>query len=317
MKWNSAQVETLISDRDLNLHVEKSSISIFQLDADKKIGIGIDGSGDLCLIIPAQPETLGFVTKFALFDPITNVFWQEKARPISDIAILRCKLDLNDSVVTRSAAAIIAGVIDIQLRFNEVGSVLWAMKSLFENGFVSNFSREELIGLIGELMLIDTHTQPSHLVEFWHSDPNAKFDFSSSVLRLEVKTTTSNLRHHYLTSNQMVSSATSRVLFASIKVEEVERGMSFYDLFSQLLGKLNSREQIEVTRVVTQTLGIPPAAVIGINFDELVSKASIRLYEREAIPFPNLPLGVLSATCLVSLDDCQSSATSIEKLSFS
>ena len=62
--------------------MEKSSISIFQLDADKKIGIGIDGSGDLCLIIPAQPETLGFVTKFALFDPITNVFWQEKARPI-------------------------------------------------------------------------------------------------------------------------------------------------------------------------------------------------------------------------------------------
>ena len=316
MKWHSAQVEKLISSRDVNLSVEKMSISIFQLDADKKIGIGIDGSGELCLIVPAQPESLGFVTKFALFDPITSVFWQEQAVPITDIAILRCKLDLSDPVVTRSVAAIIAGVIDIQLRFDEVGSVLWTMKALFENGFVPSFSREQLVGLIGELMVIDASSQPSNLIDFWHSDPSAKFDFSSESLRLEVKTTTSNLRHHYVSSTQMISNSTINVLIASIKIEEVERGMSFYDLFSQLIAKLNPREQLEVTRVVTRTLGMPPSAVFGLNFDETTSKASLNFYDKDEIPFPALPPGVLSATCLVSFDDCQPSSVSIEAISF-
>ena len=316
MTWSSGELITLLKQYNFSDKPVLGSISLFSIDANLKIGLGVDHDGSVVLILPAQPETLGFVTRFATFDPLTAVYWQEQQSTLSDISILKCKVDLNDEIVIRSFSAIISGIIDIQNRFGEVGNVLWTLKSLFESGFAPIFSQDELVGLIGELLVLESSSDPIELFEYWHSDPKAKFDFSSSKSRIEVKTTTSQSRHHYISSSQFYKNPDIELFFVSVKLEIVQVGSKFKDIYTSLLNKLTLDQQRLLTKVVMETLSVPPLSVEGVSFDEKSSISSIEIFDGADIPFPALSARVLSATCLISLEGLTHKKSHIDQISF-
>jgi len=316
MKWNSEDLIDFLGNYDSSLRPEFGRISIISIDPTSKIGFGVDHDGAVVLMLPAQPESLGFETKFATFDPITAVFWEEQNATFTDVSILKCRIDINDLVVVRSFAAIMSGIIDIQRRFGEVGNVLWTLKSLFETGFTPQFSRDELVGLLGELIVIDSAANPSRLIKYWHTDPKAKFDFSSSSVRLEVKTTTSQNRNHYVSSSQVFGNSSNHLFFVSLKLDLVEVGTSFQDVYNALLSKLSLEGQIHLTKVIVQTLSVPPFSVEGLHFDEKSALGNIRVFVGDLVPFPILPPEVLSANCLISFDGLNSFSSTIDEVDF-
>jgi len=316
MMWSSGDLISLLKQSNESTRPASGSISLFSIDSSLKIGIGVDHDGSVVLILPAQPETLGFVTRYATFDPLTAVYWQEQESTLSDISILKCKVDLIDEIVIRSFSAIISGIIDIQNRFGEVGNVLWTLKSLFESGFAPIFSQDELVGLIGELLVLDSSSDPIELFEYWHSDPKAKFDFSSSKSRIEVKTTTSQSRHHYISSSQFYKNPEMNLYFVSVKLDIVQVGWNFRDVYASLLSKLTLDQQRLLTKVVMETLSVPPLSVEGLNFDQKSSISSIEIFDGAVIPFPELSARVLSATCLISLEGLTHKTSHIDQIPF-
>ena len=314
--WSSVDLITLLQQSDASKRPALGSISLFSIDSSMKIGFGVDHDGSAVLILPAQPETLGFVTRYATFDPLTAVYWQEQQATLSDISILKCKVDLSDEIVIRSFSAIISGIIDIQNRFGEVGNVLWTLKSLFESGFAPIFSQDQLVGLIGELLVLDSSSQPNELFEYWHADPKAKFDFSSSRCRIEVKTTTSQGRHHYISSTQFYGNPEIDLYFVSIKLDIVQVGSNFRDVYTGLLNKLTLDKQRLLTKVIMETLSVPPLSVDGLNFDKNSSISSIEIFDGADIPFPELSARVLSATCLISLEGLSPKESQIDQIAF-
>jgi hypothetical protein len=316
MMWSSVELINLLKQYNVSTRPAAGSISLFSIDSSLKIGLGVDHDGSAVLILPAQPETLGFVTRYATFDPLTAVYWQEQQSTLSDISILKCKVDLKDEIVIRSFSAIISGIIDIQNRFGEVGNVLWTLKSLFESGFTPNFSQDELVGLIGELLVLESSSDPTELFQYWHADPKAKFDFSSSKSRIEVKTTTSQSRHHYISSSQFYRNPEIDLYFISIKLEIVQVGWNFRDIYASLLNKLTFDQQRLLTKVVMETLSVPPLSVEGLNFDEKSSISSIEIFDGVDIPFPDLSARVLSATCLISLEGLPHRKNHIDQIPF-
>jgi hypothetical protein len=314
--WTSGDLINLLKQYNDSSRPVSGSISLLSIDSSSKIGLGVDHDGSAVLILPAQPETLGFVTRYATFDPLTAVYWQEQQSTLSDISILKCKVDLNDEIVIRSFAAIISGIIDIQNRFGEVGNVLWTLKSLFESGFAPVFSQDELVGLIGELLVLESSSDPSELFEYWHADPKAKFDFSSSKSRVEVKTTISQNRHHYISSAQFNANQEVGLYFISIKLEIVEVGSNFRDIYASLLKRLTLDQQRLLTKVVMETLSVPPLSVEGLNFDKKSSISGIQIFDGADIPFPELSARVLSATCLISLEGLTREKSHVDQVPF-
>jgi hypothetical protein len=303
MKWSPKNIESLIRQTEISA-IKDNNISLLNFDLEKNTGVGIDGFNRVCLILPSQKNALGFSTKFVSFDPSTSVYWDKLDSNLDDISILRCKIDLSDEVEVKTIGTVLAGLIDVQQRFGSSGDVIWALKALFEDGFKSNYSMEKLIGLIGEILVIVNHPNPAQLVKIWHTDVNDRYDFSYNNFRLEVKTTTSSFRNHYVTSSQLPPEDGTQIFFASILLQKVESGESFFSLYETLIKNLNLDEQIKVDSIILETLGVLPVMVTFPFFDFSSSKLSIKFYDGAQIPFPTMPVEILSASCLISFDSC-------------
>lgn len=275
------------------------SVSLF--DPDKLIGIGVDGSGKTVLVLPGQHDVLAFSMDSAAFDPWTSVTWQGENSQFGDCATLRCTLDLSVRSNVEAVAALFVGLIDLQERFGSCGQAIWELKSLFENGLNNQISAERIVGLFGELLVISLASNPSALVQYWHSISEDKYDFSKDSQRLEVKTSRSSLRHHKFSSFQVPGVPHLDIHIASILVQQVESGTSLSELFTRLAEYLNPRDLKKVASVVMGTLGVPPAAMIRPQFDLASAIRSLRIYDVAEIPFPRSASGVLSMEWLADL----------------
>jgi hypothetical protein len=158
---------------------------------------------------------------------------------------------------------------------------------------VLEVSREIQIGLIGELLLMLSASNPDLLVDAWRSRDDAAYDFSTNQECLEVKTTTIAPREHSFSSNQLPPREGLKLVVASVLINEVENGVSLADIYIELDSKL----QLEVNkkkllRCCIQTLGNHPNALDSIEIELNSSITSLVLFAPDSIPIPKLVPGV-------------------------
>jgi hypothetical protein len=143
---------------------------------------------------------------------------------------------------------------------------------------------KSLIGLWGELFVIDQSKSVSDLVAAWHSTLNDKFDFSSGHERVEVKTTTGT-RVHNFSHAQLVMPKGVRVTIASLILTHSTDGLTCTDLARRILKKLppgpHSRKFIEL---VVRTLGEDWRKQGGESFDAEQAQLSLRFFDAIDIP---------------------------------
>ena len=70
-------------------------------------------------------------------------------------------------------------------------------------GYIENIESLFADGLFGELLLIHSSSNINRMIDFWHLPLNARFDFCSENEKIEVKTTTSNIREHHISLEQI------------------------------------------------------------------------------------------------------------------
>lgn len=184
--------------------------------------------------------------------------------------------------------------------------------------FVSIFSKIDappkgtIIGLIGELLLINSSIDTDFMIESWHTDPMSRIDFVNKKCRIEVKTTTRQQRIHRIKLNQLCPFNGIVVYYASLIIELVGDGMSLFELINLIVSKckkVSSKEKI--SSIVSETLGKAIRGIKDVQFDFDSASYSLCLYLNEDIPRPliaDIPTSVSS----ISFDVDFSSIRQIE-----
>ena len=312
--WSIDQVVNALANQKYpNLESDRE-LALELFDKDKLRGIGIDNAGRRILVLPAQLDSIGFTTSNAVFDPISSVTWVDAKLELPKVATLRCDANFRSKSVCEAVAALFVGLIDIQEKYGNAGSAIWEMKQFFENGFTSSYSEESLIGLFGELAVIHQAKNPEGLIRYWHSNIDSYFDFSTDNLRLEVKTSKSNLRNHNFSSNQIGSELDNKTFVASVILSLVEKGTTLLDLVDLISSKLSKEQSVKLLNVVIGTLGVVPDFVNSHQIDLDATINSIINVSAENVPRPDKKPGVISMHWIANLDNLASKHLDFQKL---
>ena len=123
----------------------------------------------------------------------------------------------------------------------EIFEVISNLVNLFDK--LSKQSKKSLIGLWGELFIINNSKNKEKLVRAWHNSNNETWDFYSDKEALEVKTTETNSRSHHFSYEQL-NVGKENLIIASIMLRYSRQGKTVNDLMKSILSKLKDNELI-------------------------------------------------------------------------
>jgi hypothetical protein len=299
--WDSKTIAKAIRDVELDVKLEANFIHLKLFDLTMQFGVGTDGKGNTVLVLPGQKNSLAFETEFANYDPWSDLVVFESHEDLRGVSVLRCAIDKNDESTVEAAAAIYFGLLDLQKKFGKTGDAIWQLKSLFANRLKFEIDDSIITGLLGEIMIIFASANSSLALQHWHSNLDDKFDFSGANFRLEVKSTTANLRNHNFSSAQIPGNVPDKTYIASVQIVRVENGYTLLDVISDVQKTLSSDEAFRLQDVAQRTVGVPTQLLTDYQIDLKASVASIKILRGVDVPAPLAEEGVLSMNWLANL----------------
>jgi hypothetical protein len=146
--------------------------------------------------------------------------------------------------------------------------------------------RKTVQGLWAELFLISKARDPVRLARSWHAVPEEVYDFSEGCQRVEVKSTTGNLRQHHFSLGQVRPGAELKVLIASLFVQRSEAGASIADLLDSINQSTGQDPSLcfHIEKVVSLTLGSSWRRAAEDRFDIKAANNSLMFFWAEDVP---------------------------------
>lgn len=146
--------------------------------------------------------------------------------------------------------------------------------------------KKSIQGLWSELFLIEQSNFPEKVILGWHSIPEEKFDFSFDKLRIEVKSSATELRTHHFSAAQLNLISDIEIIIASILVNTSVAGLSVVDLTKKINSKLDDfpKQKEKLHLLVYSILGVDFECVNEVKFDYELAKESLRFYKSKDIP---------------------------------
>ncbi len=163
--------------------------------------------------------------------------------------------------------------------------------SKYTEDFIELFSKikpvnfEKILGLWGELFLINYSSAPEILIEAWHNKNNEKFDFYDFGEIIEVKCTLRNDRIHRFDFHQLNSNE-NIITIASIRTRETIEGISILDLRKKIEQNINDASFIfKLRKKFYKTLGlIEEEKLSEYKFNYEFAERNINFYEAINVP---------------------------------
>ena len=143
----------------------------------------------------------------------------------------------------------------------------------------------ELIGLWGELLIIDLIEDKSKIIKAWHEENTDNFDFHYANELLEVKTTTTNDRIHNFTFKQLNIKHNDFYL-ASIRLRYSRSGMSLDNLLEKILNDIDDielKKKLE-TNYFSISGNFTKEILDKYSFDYNFAKENIKFFDLQNIP---------------------------------
>ena len=147
---------------------------------------------------------------------------------------------------------------------------------------------KEIQGVWAELLVIERSLHPETLISAWHSQPNAKFDFTMGRDKIEVKSTSSEERKHHFALDQVNPSINSRLLIASVIVRESAEcagGLSVKGLYEKICGRgLTVNLQLKLYSTLATAIGNDYKNWDGVAFDYVEASDTLAFYNADDVP---------------------------------
>lgn len=269
-------------------------ISLNVLDLPVGLGVGVGSDGSLVFVGPGQPAHTDLEGRRFLFRPWTDLVDEGSGQLLSDICILRLLPPTITPDYLNAVAAVFVGLIELAIADpRALGDAIAAMTGLFESGLLVQVPRDLEVGLAGELLVIAESAEPAAICSLWHTQTDARFDFSAPGERLDVKTTTGDERTHWFSSAQVAPLPGACITVCSVMLPVVEVGATVSTLFARLCSIVPD-QATKIRRTIIETLGVPPEMVRSVVFDASAAALSVRHVHSSDVPTPIAPPGVLS-----------------------
>lgn len=147
------------------------------------------------------------------------------------------------------------------------------------------FSKEVIRGLWAELFVIEEGRDPEYLIKAWHVEAEDKYDFNDSECKVEVKSTTGSIRSHVFALEQLNPNKGSRLLIASVFVNQIGVGLSIFDLMETICSKITDTEAaIKLKELIYKTVGPHVDESAKLYFDYQLAHDTYRLYDYVDVP---------------------------------
>ncbi|MEP3043863.1 PD-(D/E)XK motif protein, partial [Nonlabens ulvanivorans] len=105
-------------------------------------------------------------------------------------------------------------------------------------------------------------------------------------LRLEVKSSSTNVRTHHFSSDQLNPIIDTDIVIVSILININAGGVSIIDLLNRINNKINDfpKQKEKLHLLVYSILGVDVEKINQIKFDYELAKESLKLYKSVEIP---------------------------------
>lgn len=236
-----------------------------------------------------------------------------RVKPSSELSLMDAQT--GEKFIARATSVMFRSVNPASLRFLDllVESLLspGGMEQVdsLTAGFIDLFSskkglsRDEVVGLFGELLVIDQASNSEQMALAWHKKNQDAFDFARDNERVEVKTSLGNHRHHTFSSSQIPPPDGTVANVVSILTAEVEGGEGVVDLFAGLDNKIKSSAELNGFRMkVLNFLGRDYEQCSALKFDFEMACASLAIYDIRSLPHLHLPAEVVRANWTVNME---------------
>jgi hypothetical protein len=254
-------------------------------DREFKSFVGREGTQTLILGIRYSPESdhgPDLVTDFASLT-FANAVTLPGSAATGPFMLLRFEADAED--LEALAAALFEGLLNLaESSWPQCRAASAAAVETFQGQLFARGNLDEQAGLFGELVTIAISSDPARMVNAWHENRYAVHDFAIGHSRLEVKTSMSQQRLHWIGERQVIPASGESVTFASVYAPSVHQGMTCADISQEIESHLSGESLVRFRRKLNQ---VP---LIGdlFEFDRVVAQSNILFIAGEHIPRPEV-----------------------------
>ena len=148
--------------------------------------------------------------------------------------------------------------------------------------------RKKVQGLWAELLVIERSLHPETLISAWHSQANAKYDFTMGRDKIEVKSTSGEERIQHFSRDQLNPSPNSRLLIASVIVRESAQGsggMSVRDIYNKICTKVSANNaRLKLYSIMAECIGSDLTKIDSIFFDYVEASDTLAFFDANQVP---------------------------------
>lgn len=211
--------------------------------------------------------------------------------------------DLYEAFCTMVEAAV-SGLTPIPTS-EEVEHTVQALIELFRAASLP--PKKTVVGLWGELLLIDASPDPIMAIRAWHVTPFDTHDFVLGSQAIEVKSTERTERIHEFNHSQLVHAAGKTVLIISVLLRRSTTGASCQDIADAILSRLSDQQcRLKLLRVVHESLGNEIQEANDIRFERKEALNLVRQVRADMLPAVKVPSnsGISNIRYSINLDAC-------------
>lgn len=171
----------------------------------------------------------------------------------------------------------------------DLESCILGLRNLFRA--LASPNAREISGLWAELFVIWKSGNPAQALALWHADQFDRFDFSSSNLHLEVKSTVKSIRAHEFSLEQLQPPSTGVGLVASVMLQPLTGGPGVLDLARNIEAAVAGSHKLKqkLWENVAITLGADFSDRLDKRFDLSYAERGFAVFAMNDIPKPGVP----------------------------
>ena len=171
----------------------------------------------------------------------------------------------------------------------ELESCISQLRDLFRA--LAQPSSREISGLWSELFVISRCGNSLSALSLWHEDQFDRFDFSSSTLHIEIKSTVRGLRAHEFALEQLQQPVGGAGFVVSMVLQPLTGGISVLDLAREIEAEVAGfpRLKQKLWENVAKTLGADFSGKLDKRFDRTFAQRNLTVYSMNDIPRPVTP----------------------------
>jgi len=254
--------------------------------------IGRDEHGRACLLVNTWSEGRGRRTPSIRLSNLNVEFNRpcllqhtSESSTAAIYSIIRCGVD--DVETTRYFLWICETIIQVvgnHPRADSLSSVVIRLAAIFQR--FQEPPNRSLIGLFGEIYVIWASADPVGTVSMWRQDITSRFDFSGNDLRLEVKTTTGQVRSHIFSYEQCNPPNGTVPVVASLLTEKIGSGARLISLLEDIVERLEGHPKLifKLQEGVASSLGNTLDEALKGQFDLKLAEDSLKFFLMTDIP---------------------------------